>query len=114
MGWALGAPAGRFRLDHARHLGLGERDGGSAESFLGVAVLAVLPLAFGAFSLGAPGRWRPISPRAWRALAALGVLALFAAGAAALAFGPAEWRLLTALRYETRGERLAGGTRPPQ
>jgi lipoprotein NlpI/RsiW-degrading membrane proteinase PrsW (M82 family) len=81
----------------------------SNDAFLAVALLAVSPLALGAMFIAFPARAasKPISPR-WRwALAGSGALAAVVLAAAALVWGPGEWRALTALRFEARGARFA-------
>ena len=79
----------------------------SADLFLRAAAYAVMPLALGVMFIATPAAQAPASPRSRRAWAGVGVAAALALAAAAWTWGPAQWRLLDALRFEARGVRFA-------
>ena len=79
----------------------------SANLALGVALYAVMPLALGVMFVvaGPPSGAR--FPHWRRGVAGVGLVGALALAAAAVVWGPAQWRTLTALRWEARGVRLA-------
>jgi lipoprotein NlpI len=99
-GWLFGAPlvaGAALALAGAGALAFALE---TPDPLFATAVLAVSPLGLGLMLSGERRRWPPAARRA--AVAVGGV-----AAAAALVYGGAQWRQLTAMRFEARAARLA-------
>ena len=79
----------------------------TASPFLAVALYGIMPLALGILLIVESPPSGPLSRRWRRGFAGAGLVAALALGLAGLVWGPSQWRDLTALRFETRGARLA-------